>query len=233
MTNTANSLSLAQKWSGRLGWGLILVISSFLFLLPMQTTPGSISPEVWLLVMMALLLLTWLGLGVGAALLLVRYLPFFQQLRGTLLFLLLFVVGLRLFTTLQGHMESALLSRVFLVVAVWLLTLPIILGMALCIYMWFRDQTVRLIAITFLAIPWLFVLYVRNQGAEKLLQNTMQATLPGELFALICFGELIFVLAPLFFIGHSLRLLYREFLQPPADTGKPTPSSPTPQEEIT
>ncbi len=216
-----------------MGWGFILGISVLLFILPTQSTPGNVSPDVWLLVMIALLLLTWLGLVVGHVLLLVRYLPFFQQLRGTLLFLGLFMVGLRLFPALQNHIESALFSRIFLVVAVWLLTLPVTLGMALCVYMWFRDQTVRLIAVTLLVIPWLFVLYVRNQGAEKLLQNTLQATLPGELFALICFGELIFVLVPLFFIGHSLRLLYREFLQPRADTGKPTPSSPTPQEEIT
>lgn len=215
-----------------MGWGLILGISSVLFLLPTQSTPGSTSPEAWLLIMISLLLLTWLGLIIGTALLLVRYLPFFQQLKGTLLFLGLFMVGLRLFTVLQGQAEMALLARVFLVVSAWLLTLPVALGMALGIYMWFRDQTVRLIAVTFLVIPWLFVLFVRNQGAEKLLQNTMQATLPGELFALICFGELVFVLAPLFFIGHSLRLLYREFLQPPVQNHKPTQPPYEPQEEI-
>lgn len=215
-----------------MGWGLILGISSVLFLLPTQTTPGSTSPEVWLLLMISLLLLTWLGLIIGIALLLVRYLPFFQQLKGTLLFLGLLMVGLRLFTVLQGQAEMALLARVFLVVSAWLLTLPVALGMALGVYMWFRDQTVRLIAVTFLVIPWLFVLFVRNQGAEKLLQNTMQATLPGELFALICFGELVFVLAPLFFIGHSLRLLYREFLQPPVHNHRPTQPPYEPQEEI-
>ncbi|MBK7919063.1 MAG: hypothetical protein IPJ94_22935 [Chloroflexi bacterium] len=197
---------------GRLGWGVILGFSLLLFLLPDSYVPTALPPEVWLLMMIGALLLFWLGLFLGVGLLLVRYLPFFQQIKGPLLFLVLFMMGLRSFSYLQTFSDLGWpASQIFLVLAIWLFVLISVLPLVLGIYLWYQDRAARLLAITLLAIVWLLVAYTRWRGPEQIFQDTFQGALPAELFGLICFGQLVFVLAPLFFIGHSLRLLYREW----------------------
>jgi len=203
-----------RQRSGRFGWAIVLGISLLLFLLPGNYTPAGLTPGMWLAVMVVILLLFVLGLLLGVGLLLVRYLPFFQQVKGTLLFLGFFIIGLRTFTYLQtfnGLRWPA--SQLFLMIAVWLFALIGAMPLLLGVYLWYQDRSVRLFAITFLALVWMLVAYTRWRGPEQTLQDAIQGTLPAELFGLICFGQLIFVLAPLFFIGHSLRLLYREWTQ--------------------
>lgn len=197
---------------GRFGWGIILGLSLLLFLLPGNYTPTGLSPDIWLAIMLGILLLFWLGLLLGVGLLLVRYLPFFQQSKGPLLFLGLFMVGLRSFTYLQALNDlSWPTSQLFLMLAVWVFALIGVMPLALSVYLWYQDRSVRLVAITFLVVVWLLVAYTRWRGPEQALQDTFQGVLPAELFGLLCFGQLVFVLAPLFFVGHSLRLLYREW----------------------
>lgn len=233
MTNTAKPLSRLRQWSGRLGWGLVSGISILLFLLPTQPALGGGPAETWLLIMLSLLVLSWLGMSIGIGLLLIRYLPFFQQFRGVLFSLGLLMVGLRLFTHLQPLAETEIFARILLVVSIWLFTLLVALVLALVVYMWVCDQSVRLMAVISVVLPWSFILYIRSQGPEKLWHNTLQGNLPPELMTLICFGNLLFLLAPLFFVGHTMRLVYREFLRAPRAWGKVNLPSPTLKEEIT
>lgn len=215
MTNTkSTSTAKTRKLSGRLGWSLVLGMSLLSFLLPGNYTPAGLPPDAWLVMMVGILLLFCLGLLLGMALLLIRYLPFFQQFKGTLLFLGLFIIGLRIFAYLQTVADlSWPFSQLLLMVSVWLFAFVGILPLVLSVYLWYQDRSVRLLALTFLITVWLLVAYTRGQGPEQIFQNAIQGTLPAELFSLICFGQLVFILAPLFFIGHSLRLLYSEFIQ--------------------
>lgn len=210
-TNQGLKMETRQRM-GRLGWGILLGLSLLLFLLPANYTPAGLTPDVWLVMMVSILLLFWLGQLLGVGLLLVRYLSFFQQIKGPLLFLGLFMIGLRLFTYLQTFTDLGWpTSQLFLLLAVWLLALIGALPLVLSVYLWYQDRAARLLAITFLVIVWLLVAYTRWRGPERILQDAFQGTLPAGLLGLLCFGQLVFVLAPLFFIGHSLRLLYREW----------------------
>jgi hypothetical protein len=201
------------RLSGRFGWGFVLGTNILLFLLPTQSVPAGLSTEAWLLTALGILLLSWLGMLTGIGLLVIRYHWFFKQIKGVLLFLGLLVVGFRLFFMIfQIRNDSGwFFSQLSFLLTVWLIILPFALVLATAYYLWFNDQSVRFLAIILLIIPWLLIFYIRNQSAEQLLLDIIQVNLPGELFALICFGQIVFVLAPLFFIGHSLRLVYREF----------------------
>jgi hypothetical protein len=201
-----------HRKSGRFGWGIILGLSLLLFLLPGNYTPTGLPPDVWLVMMVGILLLFSLGLFLGVGLLVVCYLPFFQQIKGPLLLLVLLMIGLRSFAYLQTFTDLGWpASQLFLLLSVWLLVLIGALPLVLGVYLWYQDRAVRLWAITLLAVVWLLVAYTRWRGPEQIFQDTFQGELPAELFGLICFGQLVFVLAPLFFIGHSLCLLYREW----------------------
>jgi hypothetical protein len=197
---------------GHLGCGLVLGLSLLLFLLPGNYTPSGLTPDAWLAVMMALLLLFWLGLLLGLGLLMLRYLPFFQQIKGPLLFFGLFVMGLRAFTFLQSFSELGWpASQFFLLLAAWLLALIGALLLALCVYLWYQDRAIRLVAVTFLAAVWLLIAYTRWHGPEQTLQDVFLGVLPAELFGLLCFAQFVFVLAPFFFAWHTVRLAYREW----------------------
>ena len=215
------------KQSGRFGWSLVLGVSLLLFLLPGNYAPAGITPGVWLAVMVGILLLFWLGLLLGVGLLMVYYLPFFQQFTGTLLFLALFILGLRTFTYLQTAGDPGWpASQLLLMVSIWLFALIGILPLVLGVYLWYQDRSVRLLAVTLLATVWLLVAYARWQGPEQIVQNAFEGTLPAGLMGLICFSQLVFILAPLFFIGHSVHLLSREWAQPDAVlASEPPPES--------
>lgn len=201
-----------RRQIGRVGWGIVFGSSLLLFLFPGTYTPDGLASDVWLAMMVSILLLFWLSQTLGVGLLIVRYLPFFQQIKGSLLFLALFSIGLRLLTLLQtSDSRGWFFSQLYLLLAGWSLTLIGAMPLALSVYLWRQDRAIRLVGGTFLAVVWLLVLYTRWRGPEQVIYDTFNAVLPPELFGLICFTQFIFVLAPLFFIGHSLRLLYREW----------------------
>jgi len=213
MTKTQSSLrEKIVRQSGRFGWAIVSGISLLLFLLPGNYAPAGLAPSLWLAVMVGILLLFWLGLLLGVGLLLIRYLSFFQQIKGPLLFFGLFMISLRAFAYLQTFNNLIWpASQLLLMFSVWLFALIGAIPLVLSVYLWYQDRSVRLVAITLLAVVWLLVAYTRWRGPEQTLQAAILGILPAELFSLICFSQLIFVLAPFFFIGHSLRLLYREW----------------------
>lgn len=212
---TQANLGLQQETRRRIGWfgwSIVLGSSLLLFLLPGNYTPYGLASDVWVAMMVSILLLFWLSQTLGVGLLIVRYLPFFQQIKGPLLFLALFSIGLRLLTLLQMlDSRGWFFSQLYLLLAGWSLTLIGVMLLALSVYLWYQDRTVRLVGVTFLAVVWLLVIYTRWRGPEQVIHDTFRGVLPPELFGLICFTQFVFVLTPLFFIGHSLRLLYREW----------------------
>lgn len=195
---------------GHFGWGGIFGFSLLILLLPTNSSPAGIST----LILLGVVLLAWLGLLMGVGLLLIRYCSFFQQSKGLLSFLVLFMIGLRAFNFFQTlNIQSWLGSQLFLLLMIWVLAVMMALPVIMSIYLWHQDHAVRLTAITFLVIVWLLVAYTRWRGATQIFQDVFQMTLPAELSGLFCFGILVFILAPLFFIGHSIRLVYRELSQ--------------------
>ncbi len=202
---------------GRTGWGLVLGVSLLTFLLPGNYTPPGIAPGAWLAVMVGFLLFFSLGLIVGVGLLITRYPLFFQQFKGVLLFSGLFLIGLRAFTSLQAVTHQGwLVSQLLLLVSVWLFALIGVMPLTLGVYLWRQDRSARLFALTILILIWSLTIYTRWRGPEQTLQDAAQGNLPAELSGLLCLGQLIFVLTPLFFIGHSIRLVSREWTR--ADT---------------
>ena len=200
---------------GRFGWGLIFGFSLLILLLPANYAPAGRSSNAWLLILLGVVLLAWLGLLLGVGLLFIRYFPFFQQSKGLLLILAAFMIGLRAFITVYhaSTIQSWLGSQLFLLLMIWLLVLIATLPFVMSIYFWHQDRAAQLTAITFLVIVWLLVAYTRWRSATQIFQDLFQMTMPAELSGLFCFGILVLILAPLFFIGHSIRLIYRELSQ--------------------
>lgn len=199
---------------GRFGWGFILGFSLLILLLPATYVPAGISSNVWSVILLGVFLLVWLGLLLGVGLLFIRYFSLFQQSKGLLLFLSLFMIGLRMFTFFQSSIiQSWLGSQLFLLLMMWLLVVMMTLPVVMSIYLWHHDDAARLTAITFLLIVWLLVAYTRWRGDTQIFKDVFQMTMPAELSGLFCFGILVLILAPLFFIGHSIRLVYRELSQ--------------------
>lgn len=200
---------------GRFGWGLIFGFGLVILLLPTKYIPPGLSPNIWFIILLGVVLLAWLGLLLGVGLLLIRYFPFFRQSKGLLLFLAVFMIGLRIFITVYHAptIQSWLGSQLYLLLMVCLLVLMVAMPLVMSIYLWHQDHAARITAITFLVIVWLVVAYIRWRGATQIFQDLFQMTMPAELSGLFCFGILVLILAPLFFIGHSIRLVYRELSQ--------------------
>ena len=214
---TKASVKSKENWRlriGYVGWGVVIAISLLLFLLPPNFAPSGLSSEVWLLVMVAILLFSLLGLLLGMGLLLIRYWPFGKQIQGILLFFALFVIVFRAFTFLQTVTQPGwLVSHLFVLFGTWLFALVGAMVLSLTVYFWFQDYSMRVLAVTFLIVIWSLVLYTRWRGAEQIVQDVYRGVLPAELMSVICYRQLVLLLAPLFFVGHSCCLLYREWVR--------------------
>lgn len=201
-----------RRRAGRIGWAILLVMNILLLLAPANYTPTSLSLQTWLVVMIAFLLLILLGFLVGFILLFVRYMTFFKQFRGTLALLIPLLVGLRVFAWLQTITNPGWpLSQMLLLVPVWLMGLLVTLPIALAVYLWYQDQSIRILGYTLLIIVWSLVFYVNRVGPESLLLEIFRGDALPELMGMLCVGQIAIVLVALFFIGHSLRLIYREW----------------------
>lgn len=202
------------KFGGYLGWILCLGITAFLFFLPIRAMETALSLEVTLLLVLGIMFFSWVGLMVGAVLLMIRYPAFFKTIKGVALFLSLFALDIWLAAPLLYQTDMGWFSQqLFFLLTVWISALPFILLVVLSAYLWFQDKAARLLAVTLLTIVWAFAIHIRDRSAAQLLLDMIQMSLPAWLTAFACFSQMVVVIAPLFFLGHSLRLFYREIIR--------------------
>jgi hypothetical protein len=70
-------------------------------------------------------------------------------------------------------------------------------------------------ALTFTLLVWTLVLFVRQRGADQLLLGILSPDNAANLWwfqSLLCPAAWLFLLGPLSFTVHSMRLLYREWV---------------------
>lgn len=197
---------------GRIGWGILLVANLLLFLIPANYVPKAISPQSWLIIMLAIVLLVLLASLVGFGLLVVRYLPVFKQARGTLALFVALLLGMRLYSWGQALPDlSWPLSQMMLLLPIWLLSLLLALPITMGIYLWHKDQSVRVLGYMLVIIVWVLVFAVNQVGPESLIVTMIRGDALSELMGMLCFGQSVILIALFFFVWHTGRLLYREW----------------------
>jgi len=194
-------------WLTLLGWGLILLDGLLIFFVPesaLTTLPRGFVFVGWL-ILTSLLAVSWLTFA---------YRSHFQSWLGWIFSLSLMVISF-FFTmgiTLQIPSRLSLFFAILVFPASWLLFLSTI------ILLWHRD-------VGLLFLSWIPVLYVwsaflawRYQGnlIELWLSNLNQADGSSPLWwfsTLFCLSSCVLPIAVISFLGHTVRLLVREFRQ--------------------
>lgn len=204
---------------GRIGWGILLAASILLFLIPANYVPAAISPQTWLVMMIAFVLLMLVAFLLGFGLLLVHYLPVFKQVQGTLALFAALLLGLRVYTWMQFLPELRWpLSQIMLLLPMWLLALFLALPISLTIYLWHQDQSVRVLGYTLLIVVWALVFVVNQVGPESLMVTLIRGDVLPELMGMLCFGQSVILLGLFSFVWHTGRLLYREWTSADMET---------------
>lgn len=204
------NMSLVKR--RRLGWWLVGLGSAVGLLLPSTFTPAGITPGVWLAIMLTMIILPTLALIIGGIFLLLGYQEFFRRPVGLITLVVAFVIVLRIVNPLIEQAERPWpLSQIFLLAAFYFLALTMILFFALIFYLWHRDHAVQLFAITALLSVWALAIYVRIHGPDQTLVDALLGRFPSELIALLCIGNFVVILTPIFFVIHVLRVVSQEF----------------------
>lgn len=201
-----------HPWARRLGWGLLLGPSLLIVVMPLDN--ASVATSGAFLAIMALLVLSLVGQMAGVALLAIAYRWHFAQVWVIVLCCALIALGVALSgSTLQAS-ASGILRRLSVLGSVWGLTAMGALGIAVLAYLILRDKSVPLTMFTFLALIWIMIFYVRQQGPAQLLQQLLSGATIGtfSLFPpLICLAFWVGLIAPFSFLWHTARLVRREF----------------------
>lgn len=200
----------SQKWARRLGWGLLLGATFLLLVIPLDFSTTNLSGN-GILLLYGLLLLSHLA---AVTLLIVAYRRFFSRPWGILLFAGLLTLGVATSGASLADTAGAPLRRLILIANVWGLIAMIALGIAVLVYLVYRDRSVSLAMFTFLALIWTLVFYISQQGPAQLLQNVLSGVTIGTvspLPSLFCLAFWVVLIAPLSFAGHTVLLLYREW----------------------
>jgi len=198
----------------QLGWFLVLSSSLMIVLIPSDFSTLPLTGDMLLLTLLFLLAALLIGLLGSVALL---FLAYRESLRQP--WIMLFLTGLVAVAAVlsnSGLLESELwvLQKLALLLASWGLVAMIALGMAVLAYLIYQDHSVVLVMLTYLALVWVFVFYLRQQGPAQLLQNSLSAT-AGRTLPLLpplyCLAFWLALIAPFSFIGHTLLLLHAEW----------------------
>ena len=208
-----------EKWRQRLqygGWGILGVLNLlFIPLVANYSFPETMSEQLLVIIFFLLTFLLWGSGVVGIGFIIFGYLNAFKEIK-----LLALLVAMYGFCVYMGPSLNLLdgtwggLKNIFILFFyVWASILPFGLGLAICVYLFYRDQSVQLVAITALVYVWGPLLYTRGQDLVGFVTVMISGPI-GELWwfhMTTCFSLWLLVLGPLSFLKHGLSLLYQEW----------------------
>lgn len=214
-TDTSQPITVAaatkqNRWPGPgriVAWALCGGASLVIFLL---TLMDNATTQTVLLAQLLLLLAALLGLLAGVALLLWVDRAFFAGRWGVALWL---GVALLALVAPAGLPATRLASAVGQVLSSWGIAALLALGPTLWLYLRRTDHSVRVFALTLLALVWLLYTLGQALGWDRLL-NVMVVGGAGPAAAplqlLICLSIWVFFVAPLAFVWQTICLIRRE-----------------------
>jgi asparagine N-glycosylation enzyme membrane subunit Stt3 len=206
-----------RRLSRILGWALAAAGSVALLLLAQIQ---ALTDPVMALGALALVILSLLIVLFGVGLLLVGYREWFKQPWGFIFWIFLF------FLTLYIENQPQIPAGWREVITTWSLASALAIGPTLGLYLWHRDHSVRVLAVTLLLQMWLLYTMGQILGWSNLLSKITgglsDPTLwPFQVF--LCVSIWVCLIAPLAFIWHTIILINRE--RRGVDTSKTQPET--------
>ncbi len=193
-------------WLTRLAWGLLIFDVLLIFVVPADTHFGS------LLLMIAYAAWLILTLVITSVWLMIRYRAFFRTWPGWAVPLITLILSS---LVIQGilpvsHPNFSLFFSMLFVVSVCSA------GVATAILLWYRDVGLGLIAWGLVILVWMLLFSWRFQGnlIELFFSSLIHPDKPSPLWwwnSLVCVCGWIIPLSVISFLGHTLRLILREW----------------------
>lgn len=198
----------------RIGWGVMVLTTLTILVLPERfDLPAETGTSQLMLTYIAWASILFLFSFLGITLLVLGYIQFFQRFEGILLFTGLILLGVWAGTWTQMEEAAWLRGRAQLLMLVLGVVSMLAIAEAIALYLIFHDRGIRLLGVVLMVNVWVLFLWIRQVGPDTVLIETVisQRPLLLRLFqSSTCVSIWITILAPISFIGHTIRLLHHE-----------------------